>query len=184
VARVSDGPLARSPCLVIRRAAIVGAPDCPRCGATLTPTLAALHVATRDHDNRREDDCHHPVGRGCKKRDCSPGFPGLGPVCRGSLPVAVHESRVPTYRKEPKSDTGHDSVGGNGMGRPRLRVGGERFSRPRFSGKVSDWGAANGGTHFSRPYRQAAGGRTMNCQFRARLMLRTKWLRCRRTEAG
>jgi hypothetical protein len=69
------------------------------------------------------------------------------------------------------------------MGRARLGVGGERFSRPRFSGKVSDSGVANGGTHFSRPHRQATGGRSMNGQFRARLMLCSKWLRCRRTDA-
>jgi hypothetical protein len=67
----------------------------------------------------------------------------------------------------------------SGWGRPRLQVGGERLSRLRFSGKVSDQRAANHGTHFSRPHRQAAVGRYMNCPFRARLMPRSKLLRCR-----
>ena len=70
-----------------------------------------------------------------------------------------------------------------GWGRPRLRGGGERFSRLRSSGRVSDYGAANRGTHFSRPHLQGAVGRYMNCQVRARLMLRSKLLRCRRTDA-
>jgi hypothetical protein len=68
-----------------------------------------------------------------------------------------------------------------GWGRPRLRGGGERFSRVRPSGKVSDYGAANRGTHFSSLHHRGARGRYMNRQVRARLMLRTKWLRCRRT---
>src|SRR5215831_2333532 len=70
-----------------------------------------------------------------------------------------------------------------GWGRLRLRVGGERFSRLRFWGKVSGEGAADRGTHFSRPHRQAPVGRYMNCQMRERLMLRPKLLRCHRTEA-
>jgi hypothetical protein len=35
-----------------------------------------------------------PVGRGREKRDFSPGPTGLGLGCRGSLLVAVHESRA------------------------------------------------------------------------------------------
>src|SRR5262249_48163354 len=70
-----------------------------------------------------------------------------------------------------------------GWGRPRLRVGGERFSRLRFSGKVSGEGAADRGTRFSLPHRQAAVGTYMNGQSRTRLMLRSKLLRCRRTDA-
>ncbi len=65
-----------------------------------------------------------------------------------------------------------------GWGRPRLRDGGERSSRLRSSGRVSNYGAANRCTHFSRPHLQGAVGRYMNCQVRVRLMLRTKLLRC------
>jgi hypothetical protein len=42
---------------------------------------------------------------------------------------------------------------------------------------------ANRGTHSSRPHCQAPIARCMNCQVRVRLMLRTKLLRCRRTDA-
>src|SRR5262245_47377236 len=52
-----------------------------------------------------------------------------------------------------------------------------------FSGKVSDRRAASRGTHFSRPHCQAAVGRYKNGQVMARLLLRSKLLRCRRTEA-
>ncbi len=44
--------------------------------------------------------------------------------------------------------------------------------------EVSGSGAANRSTHFSRPHRQAPVGRYVNCQARARLMLRRKLLRC------
>ena len=50
-------------------------------------------------------------------------------------------------------------------------------------GRVANYGAANRGTHFSRPHLPGAIGRSMNCHVRARLMLRTKLLRCRRTDA-
>jgi hypothetical protein len=82
----------------------------------------------------------------------------------------IGKSRNPT-RAMPVSEA-------TGWGRPRLRVEGERFPRPRLSGNVSDKGAANRGIHFSRPHRQAAVARYMNCQLSARLMLRSKLLRC------
>ena len=40
-----------------------------------------------------------------------------------------------------------------------------------FLGRVANYGAANRGTHFSRPHLRGAVGRYMNCQVRARLML-------------
>src|SRR5271165_5172753 len=64
-----------------------------------------------------------------------------------------------------------------GWGRPRLRGGGERFSRLTSSGRVSDYGAASRGTHFSRLHLQGAVGRYKNRQVRARLTLRSTLLR-------
>src|SRR5262249_16920087 len=69
------------------------------------------------------------------------------------------------------------------MGRPRRRVGGERSSRLRLSGEVSDSGAANRGLPFRRPHRRTADGRSMNGPLRARLKLRSQWLRRCRTDA-
>ena len=66
---------------------------------------------------------------------------------------------------------------------PRRRARGERFSRLRSSGRVSEQGTANRGTHFSRPHLQGAVGMWMNCQVRARVMLRRNCFGCRRTEA-
>src|SRR5262249_2034368 len=57
---------------------------------------------------------------------------------------------------EPKSRTGMPGSEATGWGRPRLRVGGERFGPRRFSGKDADEATAKRGTHFSRPHRQAA----------------------------
>ena len=71
-----------------------------------------------------------------------------------------------------------------GWGRPRLRDGGERSSRLRSPWRASNYGAANRCTHLSRSHPQGAVGRYMNCQVRARLMLRTKLLRCRRNESA
>src|SRR5271157_735073 len=92
--------------------------------------------------------------------------------------VAVRELRVTSVQKDPRSNMAMPLSEATGWGRPRLRGGGERFSRLRSSGRVSDYGTANRGTHFSRPHLQGAVGRYMNCQVRARLMLRTKLLRC------
>jgi hypothetical protein len=64
-----------------------------------------------------------------------------------------------------------------------LRDGGERFSRLRSSGRVADYGAAKRGTLCSGYHLHSAVGRYMNCQMRARMMLNTKLLRCRRTDA-
>ena len=50
-----------------------------------------------------------------------------------------------------------------------LEVSGSAVSVSR--GKSPGEGAANRGTYFSRPHRQAPVGRYMNCQVRARLML-------------
>jgi hypothetical protein len=47
----------------------------------------------------------------------------------------------------------------------------------------SNCGASNRGAHRSRTHLQTAVERYMSCQVRARLILRTKLLRCRRTEA-
>ena len=96
--------------------------------------------------------------------------------------VAVHESMT-GVQKDPGSNMGHAIVRSNWMGATTAPDGGERFSHLRSSGRVPDYGAANRCTHFRRPHLQGAVGRYMNCQVRARLMLRTKLLRCRRNEA-
>jgi hypothetical protein len=50
------------------------------------------------------------------------------------------------------------------MGRPRLRGGGERFSRLRFTGRVSGWGAANRGAFFGCPHCQIEGASNASLQ--------------------
>src|SRR5262249_41707639 len=67
-----------------------------------------------------------------------------------------------------------------GRGRPRLRVESERFIGPLLR-EVSDLGAVNRHAHLSRPHRRGAFAKYMHCPLRARLMPRSKLLRCRRT---
>src|SRR5262245_18222675 len=66
----------------------------------------------------------------------------------------------------PESSTGHAVSGETGWGRVRLRLGASRLV-----------------PNFSRPRRQGPITTDMNRQARAGLMLRPKWLRCRRTDA-
>jgi hypothetical protein len=108
-----------------------------------------------------------------------------GSQAAGNRPrVDLHESRVTSVEKKAENPTRALPVSeATGRGRPRLRVGVARFDRLRLSGKVSGLEATKRGTHFGRPHRQAAAGRSRNCRLRARLMFPSKSLRCRRTDA-
>jgi hypothetical protein len=104
-------------------------------------------------------------------------------VSETSPSVAVHELRLTSVQKNAEIRHGPCQCrkqldgGDHGSG---LDMSGSAV--PVSQGK-SRLGAANRGTHSSRPHRQAAVGRYVNSQLGARLMLLSKSLRCRRTEA-
>jgi hypothetical protein len=114
----------------------------------------------------------------------------------GGAATPVHDRSRQAQRSEP----GHDQSGQPTssshrrhacLGRPPLGPLNDLFAQGTI--KLGEGGECFAGrrsraegdkrTDKSRAYRQAAVGRHMNCQLRARLMLRSKSLRCRRTDA-